>query len=209
MAATKKPRSPAKTPPAVEKVADAPIVSFSEPRAWAAWLAANHASSRGVWLKLAKKGASAASITYAELVEGALAWGWIDGPKRALDAEAWLQKVTPRGTRSLWSKINRAKAEALIAAGSMAPAGMAEVERAKRDGRWEAAYDSPRGAAVPEDLEAALASNPRAAAFFPTLEARNRYAILWRIQTAKKAETRAKHIARFIEMLAKHEKVHP
>ena len=188
---------------------EAPIISFADQPTWADWLAVNHASSRGAWLKLAKKASGVASVTYAEALEVALAWGWIDGQKRSHDDGAWLQKFTPRGPKSIWSKINREKALALIAAGEMKPAGLAEVERAQRDGRWEAAYDSPRGAAVPEDLAAALAGNARAAAFFATLNAANRYAILFRIQTAKKAETRARHIARFVEMLARHEKLHP
>ncbi|UQA57600.1 YdeI/OmpD-associated family protein [Polyangium aurulentum] len=188
---------------------EAPIIAFAEPRAWSDWLAAHHASSRGVWLKLAKKASGVASITYPEALEVALAWGWIDGLKRSHDDASWLQKFTPRGPKSLWSKINREKAMALIAAGEMKPSGLAEVERAKKDGRWEAAYDSPSKATVPEDLAAALAKNPRAAAFFATLNAANRYAVLFRIHTAKKPETRAKRIAAFVEMLAKGEKLHP
>jgi uncharacterized protein YdeI (YjbR/CyaY-like superfamily) len=191
------------------KAGEAPIVSFAGPGAWADWLASNHASSGGVWLKLAKKASGVASVTYAEALEVALAWGWIDGQKKSHDDAAWLQKFTPRGAKSIWSKINREKALSLITAGKMKPAGLAEVERAQRDGRWEAAYDSPRSAAVPEDLAAALAGNARAAAFFATLNAANRYAMLFRLQTAKKAETRARHIKRFVEMLARHEKLHP
>src|ERR1043166_3536047 len=123
--------------------ADLPTLSFATPRAFSDWLAGHHASSRGIWLRLAKKGAGAASITYGEAVDVALAWGWIDGQKRRGDAASWLQKFTPRGARSVWSKINREKALALIDAGAMQPAGLAEVERAKRDGRWDAAYDPP------------------------------------------------------------------
>jgi uncharacterized protein YdeI (YjbR/CyaY-like superfamily) len=209
-AATKK--AATKTKPPKTKTAPAgeiPIVSFAQPRAWATWLASNHASSRGVWLKLAKKASGIESINYAQALEVALAWGWIDGQKRSHDDTAWLQKFTPRGPKSIWSKINREKALALIASGEMKPPGLEQVERAKRDGRWEAAYDSPSRATVPEDLSAALAANARAAAFFATLDSANRYAVLWRIQTVKKAETRARRISQFVEMLARHEKLHP
>ncbi|QRO02548.1 YdeI/OmpD-associated family protein [Archangium violaceum] len=184
-------------------------MSFAKRGEWSVWLASNHTSSRGVWLKLAKKASGVASVTYAEAVEVGLAWGWIDGQRRSHDDTAFLQKFTPRGPRSIWSKINREKALALIAAGEMKPAGLAEVERAKRDGRWDAAYDSPSRASVPEDLAAALAANPRAAEFFATLNATNRYAVLFRLQTVKKAETRARRIALYVEMLARHEKLHP
>jgi uncharacterized protein YdeI (YjbR/CyaY-like superfamily) len=203
------PRKTASKPTKAPSAAEAPIVSFPTPRAWAEWLEAHHAASRGVWLKLAKKASGVPSVTYAEALEVALAWGWIDGQKRSHDAAAWLQKFTPRGARSIWSKINRDKALALIAAGAMRPPGLAEVERAKRDGRWEAAYDSPSRATVPEDLATALAANARAAAFFAALDAQNRYAILFRVHTAKKPETRARRIAEFVQMCARGEKVHP
>lgn len=203
-AATKKAKAPAKAP-----AEETPIIAFAKPRDWADWLASHHASSRGVWMKLAKKDSGIASVTYAEALEVALAWGWIDGQKNRYDATAWLQKFTPRGPRSIWSKINRDKALALIAAGQMKPPGLEQIERAKQDGRWEAAYDSPSRATVPEDLSAALAANPRAAAFFSTLDATNRYAVLFRIHTAKKAETRARRIAQFVEMLGRHKKLHP
>lgn len=184
-------------------------LGFASPAALDAWLARHHASSPGIWLKLAKKGANVASISYAEAVEVALVWGWIDGQKRSLDADAWLQKLTPRGKRSIWSKINRDKALALIASGRMQPAGRAEVERAQEDGRWADAYDSPRTAEVPEDLARALARNAKASAAFATLNGANRYAILWRVQTAKKPETRARRIADLVAMLARGEKLHP
>ena len=189
--------------------AELPTLSFAAPRAFSDWLADHHASSRGIWLRLAKKASGAASITYAEAIDVALAWGWIDGQKQRGDEASWLQRFTPRGARSLWSKINRAKALALIEAGAMQPAGLAEVERAKRDGRWDVAYDPASRATLPDDLQAALAENARAAAFFVTLDARNRYAVLWRVQTAKKAETRQKRIAGLVAMLARGEKVHP
>jgi uncharacterized protein YdeI (YjbR/CyaY-like superfamily) len=185
-----------------------PTLAFADPRAFSTWLAVNHATSRGVWLQLAKKASGIPSVTYAEAIDAALAWGWIDGQKRPADETSWLQKFSPRGARSTWSKINRDKAMALIAAGAMQPPGLAEVERAQRDGRWEAAYDAPRSAAVPNDLAAALAAKPRAAAFFATLDAANRYSVLFRIQTAKKPETRAKRIEHFVAMLARHEKIH-
>jgi uncharacterized protein YdeI (YjbR/CyaY-like superfamily) len=185
-----------------------PLVPFESAAAFARWLRQHHASSAGIWMKLAKAGAGVASITYAEAVTVALAWGWIDGQKGAIDAHWWKQKFTRRGARSIWSKINRDKAEALVAAGQMQPSGLAEMERAKADGRWAQAYDSPRTAAVPDDLAAALARVPRAQAFFATLDASNRYAILWRVQTAKKPETRARRIAELVAKLARHELIH-
>ena len=186
-----------------------PIVSFRNVRAWSKWLGSNCASSRGVWMKIAKKGSSARSVTYAQALEVALIWGWIDGQKGRLDEEWWLQRFTPRGPKSIWSKINREKAIALIEAGEMKPPGLAEVERAKKDGRWEAAYDSQSRAQIPADLARAFATNPRAARFFEQLESHNRYAVLFRIQTAKMAETRAMRIEKLIGMLARGEKLHP
>jgi uncharacterized protein YdeI (YjbR/CyaY-like superfamily) len=188
---------------------EGPILLFADGRAWSHWLASHYASSRGVWLKIAKKGANSESVSYAKALEVALIWGWIDGQKGKLDDAWWLQKFTPRGPRSIWSKINREKVVALIEAGKMKPPGLAEVERAKRDGRWEAAYASQSRATVPPDLAKALAANPRAARFFETLESRNRYAVLFRVHTAKKAETRAMRIEKFVAMLSRHEKLHP
>lgn len=190
-------------------VKDLPVLSFATSRAWSEWLATHYASSRGVWLKIAKKGSGSASVTYAEALEGALAWGWIDGQKGTFDDVWWLQRFSPRTAKSPWSKINRAKAERLIAAGTMEPPGLAEVERAKRDGRWERAYDGARSSSVPADLAAAFACNARARAFFETLDGANRYAILYRVQTAKKPETRAERIARFVALCARHEMIHP
>lgn len=192
----------------VAHAAELPTLSFATPRAFSDWLADHHASSSGIWLRFAKKASGTVSITYTEAVDVALAWGWIDGQKQRGDETSWLQKFTPRGAKSLWSKNNREKALTLIEAGAMRPAGLAEVDRAKRDGRWDAAYDPPSRAAVPDDLKAALANNARAAAFFLTLDARNRYALLWRVQTAKKVETRQKRIAELVAMLARGEKVH-
>jgi uncharacterized protein YdeI (YjbR/CyaY-like superfamily) len=185
-----------------------PVLSFARAAAWRAWLASHHAISSGILLRIPKKGASRA-ITYAEALEGALAWGWIDSQKRALDATAWLQRFTPRAAKSPWSKINRAKAEAMIAAGTMEAPGLAEVERAKRDGRWERAYDGARSSTVPADLATALDRKPRARAFFDALDSANRYAILYRVQAAGKPETRAERIERFVAMCARGETIHP
>ncbi len=184
-------------------------LAFPDGRAFDAWLKKHHASSPGLWLKLAKKGADVPSVSYAEAVEVALTWGWIDGQKRAHDGRFWLQRFCPRSKKSLWSKINCEKATRLIAAGKMQPAGLAEVERAKRDGRWDAAYDAPSASTVPDDFARANAKNARARKFFAAIDASNRYAMLWRVQTAKRAETRARHIETFVAMLARGELLHP
>jgi uncharacterized protein YdeI (YjbR/CyaY-like superfamily) len=162
-----------------------------------------------VWLKIRKKRPGSTSMTYAEALEAALIWGWIDGQKRKFDDSSWLQRFTPRGSKSIWSKVNRDKAVALIEAGKMQAPGLAEVERAKRDGRWAAAYDSQSRATVPPDLAKALQANPPAARFFETLESHNRYAVLFRIHTAKKPETRAARIEKFVAMLSRQETLHP
>ncbi len=188
--------------------AELPIHHFEQQQDWASWLRRNHTSSSGLWLQLAKKGARAQSVSYDEAVETALCFGWIDGQKRAHDDQFWLQKFTRRSEKSVWSKKNRDKALALIKAKKMEPAGLKEVERAKLDGRWDAAYDSSSSATVPSDFQSALNGNARAEAFFETLDSRNRYAVLFRIQTAKTAETRAKRISQFVLMLERHEKVH-
>jgi len=181
---------------------------FKSAKAFEAWLKKNHASSDGLWLKIAKRGAREPSVTYPEAVEVALCWGWIDGLKKALDDQHFLQRFTPRRARSVWSKINVDKAEALIEAGRMQPPGHAQIEAAKADGRWARAYDGARTSAVPDDLLAALEAEPRAKAFFATIDATNRYAVLWRIQTAVKPETRARRIAQLVEMLARGETIH-
>jgi len=186
-----------------------PVLLFRRQKDWETWLDANHATSSGVWLRLAKKGSAIESVSYGEALEVALCYGWIDAQKKGESEQAWLQRFTPRRARSIWSKVNREKAAALVQAGRMRPAGMEQVERARQDGRWNAAYDSPAGAEVPADLQAALDRNARAKAFFQKLDRANRYAILWRVQTAKKAETRAQRILRFIEMLNRREKLHP
>jgi uncharacterized protein YdeI (YjbR/CyaY-like superfamily) len=188
---------------------DLPIILFERQNDWAAWLDEHHASSAGVWLRLAKKATDLQSLSYAEALDVALCYGWIDGQKKGYDESSWLQKFTPRGAKSIWSKINREKAEQLIASGTMKPAGLKAIESAKNDGRWDAAYDSQSRATVPSDFQAALDSNPEANAFFATLNSVNRYAILFRIQTAKKPETRIKRIQQFIRMLEQHEKLYP
>jgi uncharacterized protein YdeI (YjbR/CyaY-like superfamily) len=176
---------------------------------WESWLAAHHDRSSGVWLGLAKKGSGISTPTYQEALEAALCFGWIDGKKAARDAKTWAQRFTPRGRRSIWSKLNVEKASALIAQGKMKPAGLAAIEAAKKDGRWDAAYASQRVAGVPDDLQAALDASPKANAFFATLSSANRYSILFRIQTAKKVEKRRERIARFVAMLERHETLHP
>lgn len=181
---------------------------FKNARAFETWLKKHHASSDGLWLQIAKRGADVPSVTYAEAVDIALCWGWIDGQKKGLDDQHFLQRFTPRRARSVWSKVNVEKVAALIAAGRMQAPGLAQVEAAKADGRWARAYDGARTSVVPEDLLAALDAEPQAKAFFATVNASNRYAVLWRIQTAVKPETRARRIAQLVAMLARGETVH-
>jgi len=185
-----------------------PILFFASQGDWETWLGEHHRTSKGLWLKMAKKASGIDSVNYAEALDVALCHGWIDGQKGAFDDTYWIQRFTPRGPRSKWSKINVDKVTALIEAGRMKPAGLAEVEKARSDGRWEQAYDSQSKATVPEDLQRELDKNPEAAKFFATLNSANRYAVLYRIQEAKKPETRARRIEKFIGMLNRHEKVH-
>lgn len=189
--------------------ADLPILTFESMSAWRKWLDMEHSSAAGVWLKIAKKDTGVASVTYDDALSAALCYGWIDGQKKQFDYGWWLQRFTPRRPGSKWSKTNRQKAQELIDSGSMRPAGQREVDAAIADGRWAAAYDGSRTAAVPDDLAAALAGNRAAADFFATLDGRNRYAILYRVQDAKKPETRARRIEKFIAMLAQGEKIYP
>jgi len=184
-------------------------VAFPTADAWRSWLADHHASTSGLWLKIAKKGADEGTLTYAEALDEALCFGWIDAQTRGLDDGYWLKRFTPRKRGSRWSRINTQKAEALIAAGRMRPAGLAEVESAKADGRWVSAYAGPGSITVPDDLTAALDANPAAAEFFATLNSINRYAILYRIGTVKRPETRARKIAQYVQMLADHQMLHP
>ena len=186
-----------------------PIIPFASPGDWEAWLAEHHATSDGLWLKISKKDSGISSVTYAEALDVALCYGWIDGQKGKFDDDYYLQRFTPRRPRSKWSKINRGKVTKLIEEGKMKPAGLREVEKAKADGRWDAAYESQSNATVPEDLQRELDKNPAAAAFFETLNSTNRYAILYRIEEAKKPETRTRRIEKFVAMLSKHEKPYP
>jgi uncharacterized protein YdeI (YjbR/CyaY-like superfamily) len=181
---------------------------FKDQAAWSAWLDKNHERSSGVWLRLAKKNSGLQSVTYAEALEAALCYGWIDGHKRPESDQAWLQRFCPRSAKSIWSRINREKALALVKSGRMMPAGQQAIEQARSNGRWESAYDSPSRASVPDDFQAALKISPKAKSFFETLDRANRYAILFRIQTAKKPETRARNIQKFVAMLERGEKIH-
>ena len=188
---------------------DPEILLFEDQKAWQIWLGGNYRTSAGVWLRLAKKSSGLHSLTYQEALDVALCHGWIDGQKKSYDAQSWLQKFTTRGPKSIWSKINRARALALIDAGRMQPAGLAAIEQARENGQWEGAYDSHRTAQPPEDFQSALDANPDAAEFYATLNSANRYAILFRLQTARKPETRQKRLEQFIRMLERHEKLHP
>jgi uncharacterized protein YdeI (YjbR/CyaY-like superfamily) len=179
-----------------------PVVFFATPAEMDAWLEENAAGSDGIWLKFAKKASGVRSVVYDEALEVALTHGWIDGQVKRLDEEHYLQRFTPRRPRSRWSKRNRGKAEMLIAEGRMRPAGLAEVERARADGRWDEAYDSPTTANVPDDFAAALAARPEALEFFESLASTRRYSFLYRIGDAKRPETRAKRIAEYVDLLA-------
>jgi uncharacterized protein YdeI (YjbR/CyaY-like superfamily) len=185
-----------------EQVPDLPVMEFASAEAWGAWLAQHHASSPGVWLKIAKKGTGVATVTMPEVIEAALCWGWIDGLRHQHDDVYFRQRMTPRKRGSRWSRINRDKAEALIANGRMQPAGRRQVDAARADGRWAAAYAGSSTMTVPDDLTRALRRNTAARRAFERLDSRNRYAILYRIQDAKRAETRARRIEGFVTMLA-------
>jgi uncharacterized protein YdeI (YjbR/CyaY-like superfamily) len=188
---------------------DLPVLPFASAGDFEAWLADNHASSGGLWLKIAKKGRGIDTVTHPEALEIAICHGWIDGQRRALDDDWFLQRFTPRKARSRWSRINRDKAVALIEEGRMKPAGRREVERAQADGRWDAAYEGQRNATIPDDLQAAFDAEPKAREFFETLDSQNRYAVLYRVGDAKRPETRARRIEKFVAMLARGEKLHP
>ena len=185
-----------------------PIFEFEDRVAWERWLEAQHQSSDGVWLKIARKRAAARTVTYAEALEEALRYGWIDGQTAPLDEWFWLKRFTPRAPRSKWSQVNRRKATELIEQGRMTPAGLAKVEAAKRDGRWEDAYAPPRTATVPEDFQRALDGNPAANEFFVTLGGTDRYSFLYRIADAKRPETRARRIREYVAMLAEGRTIH-
>ena len=186
---------------------DLPILPFADGDEWETWLVAN-AASKGLWLKIAKKDSGIATVTYDQALEVALCHGWIDGQKRGFDGEYFLQRFTPRRPKGLWSKINIGKVERLIAEGRMRAGGQREVDAAKADGRWDAAYDGARNMETPPELAAALAKNKKARTFFETLDKTNRYAVCWRVQTAKKPETKAKRVETLVALLARGEKLH-
>ncbi len=182
---------------------------FEAQQGWEAWLDEHHTNTEGIWLKMAKKETRILSLSYAEALEVALCYGWIDSQKASFDEQYWLQRFTPRGKRSIWSKVNCDKVTALLAEGKMQPFGIQQVDLAKADGRWEAAYESQSKITVPDDFQQELDKNQKAKDFFSTLSSGNRYAILFRIQTAKKSETRIARIQKFIEMLANNQVIHP
>ena len=188
---------------------DLPVIAFESPRAWAEWLEGNHARSPGIWMKIGKSGGAVPSLSYAEAIEVALCYGWIDGQKDRFDDAWWLQRFTPRGPKSIWSKINREKAESLVRAGRMMAAGLEAIESARQDGRWDAAYAGQKAAQVPPDLKRALDKDAAARAFFSKLSSVNRYAILFRLHNAKKAETRARRLEQFMGMLRAGKTIHP
>ena len=191
-----------------EPKSDLLIVSFASDKEWEQWLEENSDASNGVWIKMAKKESGIPSVNHPQALDVALCFGWIDGQRLKFDDQYFLQRFTPRRSKSPWSKVNQDKVAALIEAGKMREAGLREIERAKADGRWEAAYESQSKMTVPEDLQAALDQNPAAQAFFDTLNSVNRYSILYRITTAKKPETRQKRLEKFIIMLNEGKKIY-
>ena len=193
----------------MKNASDLPVMSFATWQDWEAWLKEHHADTNGVWLKIGKKGTGISSVSYAEALDCALCYGWIDGQKASFDEQYWLQKFTPRGPRSMWSKVNCNKVAALIAEGRMQPAGLRQVELAQADGRWDLAYDSQSKITVPADFQSELDKNSQAQEFFNTLNSVNRYAILRRIQIAKKPETRSARVQKYIEMLLNRQKLYP
>lgn len=193
----------------MEELAGLPIELFASQDAWEQWLETYHERSHGIWVKISKKDSERTTVTYSEALDVALCYGWIDAQKKPYDQEMWLQKFTPRRPNSGWSKVNVDKVTQLVASGKMKPSGMKEVNAAKEDGRWDAAYESQRNFTVPEDFQHELEKNSQAKEFFETLNRQNRYAIYYRIQTAKKPETRKARVDKFIEMLANSQKLHP
>jgi uncharacterized protein YdeI (YjbR/CyaY-like superfamily) len=187
---------------------DLPVIPFESQEDWEAWLDEHHETSDGMWLKIAKKDSGVVSVSYSEALDVAISYGWIDSQKASFNDKFWLQRFTPRRPKSKWSKVNREKATELIDGGKMKAAGLKEVELAKQDGRWDEAYDSQRNAAVPDDFQQELDKNPGAQEFFATLDSTNRYAILYRIQDAKKPETRARRIEKYITMLDERKKIY-
>jgi uncharacterized protein YdeI (YjbR/CyaY-like superfamily) len=186
-----------------------PVLAFASQDMWEKWLVDHAAVSRGLWLKFAKKSSGVPSVGKPEAIETALAFGWIDGQLDRFDEQFWLVRFTPRGPRSKWSQNNVATAKRLLASGRMTPAGLAEVEKAKSDGRWDAAYAPQSKAEIPDDLQAALDAQPSAKAFFATLRGANQYAVLYRIHDAKTDKTRQARIEKFVSMLARGETIYP
>ena len=191
----------------MEEYNNMPILFFQTPKDWEDWLSKNE-QSNGVWVKFAKKASGIQSLTYAQALEPALCYGWIDGQAKTVDETYYMQKFTPRRPKSIWSKRNIGIVERLIAEGKMRPAGQAAIDAAKADGRWDQAYDSPSNMQIPEDFQALLDAHPKAKAFYGTLNKTNTFAILWRIQTAKKPETRSARIEKLVAMLERGEKIH-
>ncbi len=189
-------------------MADLPTVVFESEAKWEAWLTENYGDSQGVWLKIAKKGTGVTTVNYADALTVALCFGWIDGQRNKFDEVYFLQKFTPRRPKSIWSQVNCAKVTELIEQGRMREPGLAEIEKAKQDGRWDEAYPSQSNATVPDDLQQALDQNPQAQAFFDSLNSQNRFAILFRLHTAKRAETRQKRLNEFIIMLTEGRKIY-
>lgn len=190
------------------KKEDLPILIFKVAKEWEQWLRKNYASSNGIWLRIYKKASGIPTITYPEAVNAALCYGWIDGVANKYDDESYLQRFTPRRSKSIWSKINVERANQLINSGKMKPGGLKEIEAAKADGRWASAYDSPANIEIPKDFLQALSKKPKAKKFFETLNKTNTYSIAWRLQTAKKPETREKRMKLILEMLSKGQKFH-
>ena len=190
------------------KSTELPVLPFANKKKWSDWLAKQRDKSAGVWLKIAKKDSEIPSITYEEALDVALCYGWIDGQKKGFDDKHWLQKFTPRGPKSMWSKVNTEKVQRLIANGEMKPAGLKVIELAKQDGRWDAAYASQKNISIPEDFQAALNKNKKAKAFFAALKSSERYSFLFRIHNAKKPEIRSRKVQQFVEMLERGEKIH-
>jgi uncharacterized protein YdeI (YjbR/CyaY-like superfamily) len=188
---------------------DLPIMIFSGQQDFEDWLSHHHETSEGILLKIAKKNSAINTVSYSEALDSALCYGWIDSRKEKCDEDTWLQRFTPRKARSIWSKVNKDKAEVLIASGRMKPSGIQAIEAAKQNGRWDSAYESQSKATLPEDFASKLDENLRAKEFYAMLDSQNKYAILFRINNVKKQETRQKRIEQFIMMLERHEKIYP
>ncbi len=187
---------------------DLPVIPFSTSSEWEQWLEQNHAVSKGIWLQMYKKGSGVVSVNYAQALDVALCYGWIDGQLKSIDELSYMQRFTPRRLRSIWSKRNIEHIARLTNEGRMKPAGLKEAEAAKADGRWEQAYDSPANMNLPDDFIAELSKNKSAYEFYESLSKTNKYAICWKIQTAKQSETRQKRITEILEMLVRKEKFH-